>query len=189
MDAQLQRDLNQVINTIRGISGAISKEAQKELKEAAKPLMLAIRTAAPRGTKPHTRYVSHGGKKRAARGSGKVAETYKPGNLKRSYRVLRFRRAKLAVFVGVKLGGKQDGYYAHMVNNDTENVDGSMRMGKNYVQKAVSALGPSVLSDSISRISRLVKKYWISAVFKSAPVGGTFESGFYSKYAKIKGRQ
>ena len=38
MDAQLQRDLNQVINTIRGISGAISKEAQTELKAAAKPM-------------------------------------------------------------------------------------------------------------------------------------------------------
>ena len=189
MDAQLQKDLNQVINTIRGISGAISKEAQTELKAAAKPLMLAIKSAAPRGTKTHKRYVSHGRKNRDGRGEGNVAATYKPGNLKRSYRVLRFRRSKLAVFVGVKLGGKVDGYYAHMVNNDTQNVDGSMRMGKNYVQKAVSALGPSVLSDSISRISRLVKKYWISATFKSAPVGGAFEGGFYSKYAKIKGRE
>ena len=189
MDAQLQRDLNQVINTIRGISGAISKEAKNELKEAAGPLLLAIKTAAPKGTKTHKRYVSHGGNKRAAKGSGNVAATYKPGNLKRSYRILRFRRSKLAVFVGVKLGGKVDGYYAHMVNNDTQNVDGSTRMGKGYIEKAVSSLGQSVLSDSISRISRLVKKYWISAVFKSAPVGGAFESGFYSKYAKIKGRQ
>lgn len=189
MDAQLQRDLNQVINTIRGISGAISKEAQTELKAAAKPLMLAIRTAAPRGTKTHTRYVSHGRKKRDGRGDGNVAATYKPGNLKRSYRVLRFRRSKLAVFVGVKLGGKVDGYYAHMVNNDTENVDGSVRMGKGYVEKAVASLGTSVLSDSISRISRLVKKYWISATFKSSLSGGAFESSFYSKYAKIKGRQ
>jgi hypothetical protein len=189
MDAQLQRDLNQVINRIRGISGAISKEARDELKEAAGPLLLAIKTAAPKGTKTHKRYVSHGGKKRAEKGSGNVAATYKPGNLKRSYRILRFRRSKLAVFVGVKLGGKVDGYYAHMVNNDTENVDGSTRTGKGYVDQAVSSIGPAVLSDSIRRISKLVNKYWISSMFKSSPVGGAFESGFYSKYAKIKGRQ
>ena len=189
MDAQLQRDLNQVINTIRGISGAITKEAQTELKESAKPLMLAIRSAAPKGTKTHNRYASQGGGKRAAKGSGKIEAVYKPGNLRRSYRVLRFRRSKLAVFVGVKLGGKVDGYYAHMVNNDTMNVDGSTRIGKGYIEKAVSSLGTSVLRDSITRISKLVNKYWISAAFKSSLSGGAFESSYYSKYAKIKGRQ
>ena len=189
MDAQLQRDLNQVINTIRGISGAISKEAKNELKEAAGPLLLAIKTTAPKGYKTHNRYPKLGAGKKAAKGSGRVLATYKPGNLKRSYRILRFRRSKLAVFVGVKLGGKVDGYYAHMVNNDTENVDGSTRIGSGYVERAVSSMGPAVLSDAIRRISKLVNKYWISAAFKSAPVGGAFESGFYSKYAKIKGRQ
>lgn len=179
MDAQLQRDLNQVINAIRGISTAVSKEAKGELAEAAKPLMIAIKTAAPRGTKPHSRIASNGDR-----------ITYKPGNLKRSYRVLRFRRAKLAVFVGVKLGGKIDGYYSSMVRAGSQNVDGSYRQPNDYVERAVAGVGASVLRDSVNRISRIVSKYWISAIFKSNTrvAGGNFNSNFASQYAKIKGR-
>jgi HK97 gp10 family phage protein len=148
MDAQLQRDLNQVISAIRGISPAITREAKKELAISAKPLMQSIKGYAPKGRRAHTR----------DSGSGRI--TYKPGNLKRSYRVLKFNRAKTSVFVGVKLGGAVDGYYAHFVNAGTIN-----QSPQRFVEKGISNVGDSVLRDSINRISRVVQKYWISSLF------------------------
>jgi len=149
MDAQLQADLNRVISAIRGISPALTKDVKKELAMAAKPLMQSIKSAAPRGKRSHTR--ESGGGQRV---------TYKPGNLKRSYRVLNFRRAKTGVYVGVKLGGSVDGYYAHFVNDGTINQN-----AQQFVERGTNAVKTSVLSDSVARISRLVQKYWISSLF------------------------
>ena len=149
IDARLQEDLNRVITAIRGISPAISREAKGELAQAAKPMMQAIKAAAPRGVKPHSRKVAGGER-----------ITYKPGNLKRSYRVLKFRRSKLAVFVGAKLGGKVDGYYSHMVNDGT-----TTQPAQNFVEKGYNATKSAVLVDSINRIKAIVSKYWISTLF------------------------
>jgi HK97 gp10 family phage protein len=149
MDAQLQADLNRVISAIRGISPAITKDVKKELASAAKPLMQSIKSAAPRGKRSHTR-TSAGGQR----------ITYKSGNLKRSYRVLNFRRAKTGVYVGVKLGGAVDGYYAHFVNDGTINQN-----AQQFVEKGTNSIKTAVLADSVARISRLVQKYWISSLF------------------------
>lgn len=149
MDAQLQADLNRVINAIRGISPAITKNVKKELSEAAKPLMQSIKSVAPKGGKAHARIA----------GSGQRI-VYKPGNLKRSYRVLNFRRSKTGVYVGVKLGGVVDGYYAHFVNDGTINQN-----AQQFVERGTNSVKTAVLSDSVNRISRLVRKYWISSLF------------------------
>lgn len=155
IDAQLQADLNRVVSAIRGISPAITKEAKDELAKSAKPLMQAIKSAAPRGKRSHTR-IAAGGER----------VTYRPGNLKRSYRVLKFRRAKTAVFVGVKLGGKVDGYYAHMVNDGTVDAGyGASQNAQKFVEKGVNSIGNAVLTDSVNRIKKIVSKYWISSLF------------------------
>lgn len=155
IDAQLQQDLNRVINAIRGISPAITKDVKKELAAAAKPLMQSIKSAAPRGKRLHTR---------GSAGGQRI--TYKPGNLKRSYRVLNFRRAKTGVYVGVKLGGAVDGYYAHFVNDGTVDAgNGASQNAQQFVEKGTNSVKTAVLSDSVARISRLVKKYWISSLF------------------------
>ena len=154
MDAQLQADLNRVINAIQGISGAINKEAQKELGQAAKPLMQSIKAFAPKGKRVHGRDTL----------TGKI--TYKPGNLKRSYRVFKFRRAKVAVHVGVKLGGKIDGYYAQFVNDGTVSAgNGSSQNAQQFVERGVSSAKGGVLRESVNRLSKVVSKYWISTLF------------------------
>jgi HK97 gp10 family phage protein len=154
MDAQLQAELNRVINAISGLGPAITKEVKKELNAAAKPLLQSIRSAAPRGKKAHTRI------------SGFERITYKPGNLKRSFRVLNLRRAKTGVYVGAKWGGAADGYYAHFVNDGTINAgNGASQNAQQFVEKGLNSVKTAVLSDSVARISRLVRKYWISSFF------------------------
>ena len=154
MDAQLQADLNRVINAIHGIGPAITKDIKKELKAAARPLVQSIKSAAPRGKKAHTRK------------SGGETITYKPGNLKRSFRVLNFRRAKTGIYVGAKLGGAADGYYAHFVNDGTINAGGgASQNAQQFVERGLSAVKTAVLADSVARISRLVSKYWVSSLF------------------------
>lgn len=156
IDAQLQADLNRVINRIAGISPAITKDIKKELKAAAKPMVQSIKAAAPRGRKPHTRI------------SGGERIVYKPGNLKRSFRVLNFRRAKTGIYIGAKLGGAADGYYAHFVNDGTIDAgQGASQNAQQFFEKGINAVKSSVLSDSVGRISRLVEKYWVSSIFAS----------------------
>lgn len=155
MDAQLQAELNRVISAIHGIGPAITKDVKKELTAAAKPLTQSIKSAAPRGKKAHTR-VSGGGER----------ITYKPGNLKRSFRVLNLRRSKTGVYVGPKLGGSIDGYYAHFVNDGTINAgNGSSQNAQQFVERGTNSVKTAVLSDAVSRIGRLVSKYWISSLF------------------------
>ena len=73
---------------------------------------------------------------------------------------MNFRRAKTGVYVGVKLGGSVDGYYAHFVNDGTINQN-----AQQFVERGTNAVKTSVLSDSVARISTLVQKYWISSLF------------------------
>lgn len=154
IDARLQADLNRAINAIAGIAPAITKDVKKELTAAAKPLVQSIKAAAPIGKRPHSRM------------SGGQRITYKPGNLRRSFRVLNFRRAKTGIYVGAKYGGAVDGYYAHFVNDGTINAgQGASQNAQQFVEKGLNTVKTVVLSDAVARISRLVSKYWISSAF------------------------
>ena len=139
MDAQLQADLNAIISRLRKLEPTLqSGPVKRNLAEAAKPLLQAIKAATPVGTKEHSRY---------SRGV-KVA-TYKPGNLKRSMQTLRFRRATNAVFVGPKLGGaRADGYYAHIVEGR-----------RPFFAPVVNAMAPAVLKAAIELFKRDVDNF------------------------------
>lgn len=146
MDAQLQSDLNAVISRLRKLEPTLqSGPVKRNLANAARPLVQAIKAATPVGTKEHSRY---------SRGV-KVA-TYKPGNLKRSMQTLRFRRAKNAVFVGPKLGGvRADGYYAHTVEGR-----------RPFFAPVVNAMAPAVLKAAIELFKRDVDNFGQKQGFK-----------------------
>lgn len=161
MNAQTQSELNALIRTLQAVSDVAKKDTDRVLKEAAGPLRAAIAGRAPKSDAPHFRYSTPkiSGKLRAPKGSGVVRATYQPGNLSRSFQVLTFRRARFAKFVGPRIdkqgGGRMpDGYYAHMVNFNTANVDGSIRSGQHFVEAGVAAGG----GVAISLAARLMKQ-------------------------------
>lgn len=114
------------------------KDRVKILRAAARPIVKASRTIAPRGNQPHYRYKRRRGrfeqaarshlaknkssKRKGGRNEGgrkgvdpsKIAAVYYPGNLQKSLRSLVFRRSK-DVFVGPKQGGPQRREYGRSV--------------------------------------------------------------------------
>ena len=98
-----------------------SREVKKILRKSAAPLRKAARTNVNDAEEPVKRY-----------SAGKVVAVYNPGNLRRSIKILTFRRSKFAVFVGPQVGKASskeygrpgqpvDGFYAHMVEFGTIN--------------------------------------------------------------------
>lgn len=153
MDAQLQRDLNQVINNLKKLEPFIRKSGKEDLREAAKILSTAVAIRTPIGSKPHNRYKTLGSGRKAGKGSGTVLAKYKAGNLRKSIRVLNFRRSSSA-FVGAKLGKTPDGYYAHMVERGTTTQE-----GKFFFEKAVNAVGGATLRKAIQLLSIRIQSY------------------------------
>ena len=161
MDAQTQREINALIKILQGVSIEAKKQSQKAFKEAAGPLISAIKARAPISEKAHSRYKTtklSGGIK-APKGMGQIEATYHPGNLQRSFRTLKFRRSP-AVFVGPRLdrntsgvfkGNRADGYYAHFMEfgAPAQNVP-----AQPFVRPAVDAAGDLVLRFA----SELLKK-------------------------------
>lgn len=159
MDAQLQADLNKVLKTLKGVEPFVRKSGKEDLKEAAKILATAVAIRTPVGIKTHKRYPKRTGRK-ASKGSGNVLATYKPGNLRRSIRVLAFRRSP-AAWVGPKLGKTPDGYYAHMVERGTKN-----QPAQEFFKKAVASAGNATLNKAIQLISKRISSYASNNGFK-----------------------
>lgn len=95
------------------MSVTAKRDSQQAFKQAAPVLISAIQGRAPESEAPHSRY-----------SGGKIVATYYPGNMRRAFRTLIFRRSA-AVFVGAKLdksgsggefkGNRADAYYAHFI--------------------------------------------------------------------------
>ena len=97
-----------------GSSRTVKSSMTKVLRKVAKPLVKVARSKAPKGSRDHKRYVKGKG------GIGTVI-VIKKGNLSRSIGIRNNRKSKGAeLFVGPRLGGKNDGYYAHMVEFGTK---------------------------------------------------------------------
>lgn len=159
MDAQLQADLNRVLAQLKKVEPFIRKSGKEDLREAAKILSTAVAIRTPVGTKVHKRYPRRNGKK-SAKGSGNVLATYRPGNLRKSIRVLNFRRSS-AAFVGAKLGKNPDGYYAHMVERGT-----TTQPAQEFFKKAVASAGNATLNKAIQLLSRRISSYGVNNGFK-----------------------
>jgi HK97 gp10 family phage protein len=165
MNAETQRELTHLIKQLRKVSDTAKKQSQKAFKEAAGPLVSAIKARAPQSEKSHHRYNTSKLSKsiRAPKGMGNIVATYQPGNLGRSFKTLTFRRSA-AVFVGAKLakgnnkgtfaGARTDGYYAHWVEYGApgQNVPASP-----FVRPAVDAAGDLVLRIATDILKREIE--------------------------------
>jgi len=151
---QIQREINSLIIQIRRMNRDVQRAAINDLKDSAEMVSIAIKSRTPVSTKPHSRYkrIAKSGR-RMPKGYGVKVATYRPGNLRKAFRRLNLRKMKNAVMVGPLLGGKTvDGYYAHFVNNDVKMSNGKMRIGRKFVDAAVSAVGPNVLNNMVIRL-------------------------------------
>lgn len=154
---QTKVELDSLVNKLKRLAPAVRKVAQADLLEASKILVSAMKGRAPSGVKTHKRYSTPKLVKglRAPKGFGKVVATYKPGNLKKSFTSLRFRRSE-AVFVGPAVGIKRpnDGYYAHMVNFGTK-----FQPGQHFVEATVAAAGNVTIQFAAELLKRRIETY------------------------------
>lgn len=150
--ATIQSEINELVRRINKVSTNAKKESQAAFRMAAKPIIAAIQAKAPVSDEPHSRYI----------GGRKVA-TYYPGNLKRSFKTLTFRRSA-AIFIGPKLdkagskgdfkGNRTDGYYAHFVEFGT--ID---QPPKPFVRPAAAQAGPPALRMAANELRRAIIKH------------------------------
>lgn len=148
-----QDEINTLIRKLRGISPALRSQSKRALKEAAAPMVAAIRDRAPVSPALHKRYKG-----------GKEVAIYYPGNLKRSIRVLALRRTKDAVLIGAKLdtsgtggtfrGNRADGFYAAMVEHGT--IDAPPQP---YFRPGVSASVDVTLTLATKNLKKVVDNY------------------------------
>lgn len=138
-DARLQFDINTLIGKLRKMDGAIQRDVKSDLKNAAAIIVTAIKASSPVGKKAHKRRNL----------------VYKPGNLRKSIRVLPLRRTRGAVVVGpLSRGGTTDGYYAHMVEF------GTIKMAaKPFIESAVESSYPGALTYAVTLLKHRVEKY------------------------------
>lgn len=148
-----QDEINTLIRKLRGISPAVRSQSKRALKEAAAPMVAAIRDRAPVSPALHKRFKD-----------GKEVAIYYPGNLKRSIRVLALRRTKDAVLIGAKLdtsgtggtfrGAKTDGFYAAMVEYGTIDTG-----AQPYFRPGVAASQDATLNNATRNLKKVVDNY------------------------------
>ena len=131
-------DMQNAIKKIKKLESIDKKRTKilSLLRSSAKPLVTALKAAAPVSSAPH--------KIRSADGKRTVA----PGNLKRSFGVIRSRnRRKAEIFVGAKAGKKgkkDDGFYANMVDGGHVMPNGKTAAPNPFILKTVAAYGGRV---------------------------------------------
>ena len=180
----IQKEINDLIYSLRTLRGQVSNDIKADLKGPAELMVAAIKGRTPESVQKHNRYKRHGGKKRMPKGSGIIAATYKPKNLRKSIGILgKLRRTRLALIIGARLGTKRnDGYYVHFVNNNVTMTNGKIRTGQKFVEAGVAAAGPVALK---ALVSILKTKFEITN-----EVGKKFGADNWAKaYARAKGRE
>jgi len=164
-NAKLDGEIKTLIKRLYEVSTDAKKESQAAFKEAAPLLISAIEGRSPQSDAPHYRYSTPKVAKgiRAPKGLGRIVATYIPGNLKRSFRTLTFRRSA-SVFVGPKAfkgnpsgifsGRRVDPYYAHMVEFGTEK-----QTAQPFVRPAAASAGPAVMRIAAQLLKRQIEKH------------------------------
>ncbi len=168
MDAELAREITDAIRKLKGLSVRANRSVKGALSKAADPLLEEIFFRAPVSEETHYRYSTPKATKkiRAPKGSGKIIATYTPGNLERSFQVLKFRRAKNAVFVGPKFdkegstgtfsGNRTDGYYAAWQEFGAPNAGIPARP---FIGPSVAAAGSQVGRIAVEELKKAIDRY------------------------------
>lgn len=177
--ADWQKQVNQAVKTLEKLTYNFEREQRAILEEGANIVIAEVQARAPIGDKIHVRYPSlPEGSKKAAKGQGRPVARYYPGNLKRSFGILKLRRTN-AVIVGAMLkrsgqtqgvfaGRRADGYYL-----------GFIEYGVEFGEKSIPAR-PFVRPSYISAAPRVVKSVHDGC--------NKFAAKFARQYAAAKGR-
>lgn len=169
-------DTKIIITKLNSIASALdAKSRKKVLGRAARPLRKAARDQAPTG-KPKKGTIYRGAvsvrydtpkvskKIKTPKGSGRIKAWYFRGNVKRSIKILRFRRSS-SVFVGPRYGGggnssgdfgrtasRVDGYYSHMI------YGGALPFRRRVMLPALAKSQSQVIKTAEQEFSNLVKR-------------------------------
>lgn len=181
LDAQdWQKQVNLAVKTLEKLTYNFEREQRAILEDAAEIVISEVQSRAPRSSRPHVRYPSLSeGTGKAAKGFGRPVAIYYPGNLKRSFGVLKLKRTS-AVIVGAMLhragktrgtfsGRRADGYYLGFVEYDVE-FGSWTKPGRPFVRPSYIAAAPRV----INRVHSSCNK---------------FAANFARKYAAAQGRE
>lgn len=144
MSTQFERDVERATRRLEKISTRAIESANTVWRIAARPLVNEIKRRAPVSDAPHSRY-----------SGGKIVATYQPGNLRRSFKILRFQRSP-ALFIGPEVGKNtaNDGYYAHFQEF------GAPAAGvppQPFVGPSAAAAGPDVLRIATKALKREIE--------------------------------
>lgn len=158
----MQAEVTALVKKLESVGEHGRKASRDAFRQAGGLLVSAIQGRAPVSDRPHYRYAPSGSR-RAKKGSGKRLATYVPGNLKRSFKILTFRRSE-AVFVGPKLakgnavgrfvGARTDAYYAGMVEAGTRRMS-----GRYFVSQAEAAAGQQTLRAAAELLRREIDNH------------------------------
>ena len=167
-DAQLQKEINDAIAAIRGVSKSAGRSVKRALTIASAPLIDEIQSRAPVSDAVHYRYDTPKAAKniRAPKGSGRIKASYAPGNLERSFDVLRLRRTKNAVIVGPEYdksgsggnftGERTDGYYAWWQEFGAPNAG---IVPRPFIGPARQAVGGEVRKIAAEELKKAIERY------------------------------
>lgn len=166
VDKEFERELALLKKKLAAVSANAKKSSQGAFRQAAPILISAIQGRAPQSDAPHHRYDTPklSSQLRAPNGLGKIVATYMPGNLRRSFKTLVFRKSA-AVFVGPVLdkrggggtfsGARTDGYYAHWVEYGAPEAGIAPQP---FVRPAVAAAGGTTLRLATEILKREIEK-------------------------------
>lgn len=160
--ADWQRQVNAAVKTLEKLTYNFSKEQRSILEDSAAPMVGAMQSGAPIGTKIHIRY-SKRRSSRAKKGEGQRVAKYYPGNLRGAFRILDLKRTS-DVIVGAKLAksgtkgtfGKArfDAYYLHMVEYGTVNM-----AARPFVRQGMVRGAPLVIKRMQANMNRFAAKF------------------------------
>lgn len=164
-----QRQVNAAVKTLEKLAFYFDNEKRAILEDGAEIVVSEVQARAPIGDTIHVRYPSKPkDSPRAPKGQGRPVARYYPGNLKRSFAILKLRRSD-AVIVGAILkragqtkgtfaGARADGYYLGFVEYDVEFGNRS-KPGKPFVRPAYISAAPRVVTAVTKGCNRFASKF------------------------------
>ena len=138
MDAQFQRELNDVITKVKKLGPSVVLEAKKDLTEAAGLLAASLKGATPVSNKPH-----------AIRGN-----VYTPGTSRRAMKVLPLRRAKTSAFVGPSFRASKPPFYIKFIERGTRHIK-----ARRFIERTAEQSGPIAQDIAIKLLLRRIGKF------------------------------
>ena len=165
-DKELEKDIRAVLKQLDKLPRAIGVTSKGKVVTKEKRTQSALRASAKKFISPIQRNVRDGKEKHYRyRKSDNQKITYYPGNLRKSNKVMKFKKAHpLAIFVGPKgyrgkstsfgTGNKADGYYAPFVHDGTEN-----HTPNPFVEKGFNSAKNEVLKDLKRRVENIFRYY------------------------------